>query len=125
MPNDTLLRAAPSYSLLAGGGERREGVVYGYDRRNARLIAIGKGDGHYIAQYRLAGDADGWEDMRGFYVLPGIEEGPPTVFWISSTALHQALLEPVSEDGEASPSSSPGANSGASSKPSTEPTAAH
>ena len=57
VPNDTLLRAAPSYSLLAGGGGRREGIVYGYDRRNARLIAIDKGDGHYIAQYRLAGDA--------------------------------------------------------------------
>ena len=58
----------------AGGGERREGIVYGYDRRNARLIAIGKGDGHYIAQYRLAGDADGWEDMRGFYVAPPGED---------------------------------------------------
>jgi hypothetical protein len=121
---DTLLRKTSTAVLVSGQGERRKGTVFIYDRQNARLIEYDKADGAYVGQYRLAGDDEGWQDMRGFYVLPGIEEGPPTVVWISSTALHQALLEPVSDDGEASPSSSPGASSGASSKPSTEPTAA-
>ena len=119
VPNDTLLRAAPSYSLLAGGGERREGIVYGYDRRNARLIAIDKGDGHYIAQYRLAGDADGWEDMRGFYVAPPGEdpEAPPVIVWISRDGVHQAALEAVSDE----PGASPGPSADTSADPSPAP----
>ena len=33
-PKDTLLRPAPSYSLVAGGPTRRDGAIYGYDRPN-------------------------------------------------------------------------------------------
>ena len=119
VPNDTLLRAAPSYTLMAGAGERREGVVYGYDRRNARLIAISKGDGHYIAQYRLAGGADGWEDMRGFYVAPPGEdpEAPPVIVWISRDGVHQATLEAVTDE----PGASPGPSAGTSAAPSSAP----
>ena len=71
--------------------------MYGYDRRNARMIAFGKGDGHYIAQYRLADGADGWEDMRGFYVAPPGDdpEAPPVIVWISRDGVHQATLEAV------------------------------
>jgi hypothetical protein len=97
--------------------------VFTYDRQNARLIEYEKASGDYVGQYRLAGDDEGWKDLRGLYVMPGVDEGPPTVFWISATALHQALLEPVT-DGAASPSGSPGPSSSASAKPSTEPTAA-
>ena len=116
MPDDTLLRAAPGYSLLAGGGERREGIVYGYDRRNARLVAIDKGDGHYIAQYRLAGDADGWEDLRGIYVVPPGEdpEAPPAIVWISRDGVHQAALEAVPDE----PGASPGPSADTSADPS-------
>jgi hypothetical protein len=121
---DTLLRDTSTAVLVSGQGERREGTVFTYDRENGRLIEYDKAGGDYVGQYRLAGDDEGWQDLRGFYVLPGIEEGPPTVFWISSTALHQALLEPVSDDGVASPSTSPGPSSSASGAPSTEPTAA-
>ena len=119
VPNDTLLRAAPSYSLMAGGGERREGVVYGYDRRNARLIAISKGDGHYIAQYRLADGADGWEDMRGFYVAPPGDdpEAAPVIVWISRDGVHQATLEAVTDE----PGASPGPSAGTSAAPSSAP----
>ena len=117
-PNDTLLRAAPDYTLMAGGGDRREGVVYGYDRRNARLIAIAKGDGHFLAQYRLADGDDGWEDMRGFYVAPPGEdaEAPPTIVWISSNGVHQSTLEAVTDE--------PGASPGPSGDPSAAPSAA-
>jgi hypothetical protein len=117
-PNDTLLRAAPEYTLMAGGGERRKGVVYGYDRRNARLIAINKGDGHYLAQYRLAGGDDGWEDMRGFYIAPPGEDAdaPPVIVWISRDGVHQSTLEAVTDE--------PGASPGPSGAPSAAPSAA-
>jgi hypothetical protein len=118
-PNDTLLRSAPSYSLLAGGGERRNGVVYGYDRRNERIVAVDKADGHYLAQYRLAAGADGWEDMRGFYVVPPGEdaEGPPEIVWISRNSVNQAKLEAVSDD----PTASPGPSGAPSQAPSPAP----
>jgi len=117
-PRDTLLRSAPNYTLMAGGGERRNGVVYGFDRRNARLIAVDKADGHYVAQYRLAGGHDGWEDMRGFYVAPPGEdpEASPTIVWISRNAVHQATLEQVSK--------APGASPAPSGAPSAAPSAA-
>jgi hypothetical protein len=119
VPNDTLLRSAPSYSLLAGGGERRNGVVYGYDRRNERIVAVDKADGHYLAQYRLAAGADGWEDMRGFYVVPPGEdaEGPPEIVWISRNSVNQAKLEAVSDD----PTASPGPSGAPSQAPSPAP----
>jgi hypothetical protein len=122
-PPDTLLREKPTGVLVAGQGERREGTVFTYDRDNARLIEYDKATGEYRAQYRLAGDADGWQDVRGLYVLPGIEEGPPTLFWLSATAFHQALLEAVPDEA-AAPSTSPAPGSSAPGEPSSEPTVA-
>ena len=60
-PDDTLLRPAPEYSLVAGGlgTDRRTGWIYAYDKPNARIVAIDKTDGSYKAQYRLAGGVDG------------------------------------------------------------------
>ena len=119
---DTLLRPSVVATLVAGQGERREGTVFTYDQEHARLIEYDKAGGDYLRQYRLAGGDEGWKDLRGMYVLPGVEEGPPTVVWASGTALHQALLEPVAVG--PSPSASPGPGSSASGPPSTEPTAA-
>jgi hypothetical protein len=123
---DTLLRERSVASLVAGQGERRKGTVFTYDHDNGRLIEYDKASGDYLGQYRLKGGDEGWKDLRGFYVLPGVEEGPPTVVWVSATSLHQALLEQVPDDAGASPSPSgsgaPG--SSASGQPSTEPTAA-
>jgi hypothetical protein len=118
-PDDTLLRSAPTYTLLAGGGERRNGVVYGYDRRNERIVAVDKADGHYLAQYRLADGADGWEDMRGFYVVPPGEDAdaPPQIVWISRNGVNQATLEAVSDE----PTASPGASGEPSEAPSSAP----
>ena len=44
-PKDTLLRAAPVYSIVAGGTARRQGNIFGYDKPNARVIALSKTDG--------------------------------------------------------------------------------
>jgi len=94
-PADTLLRAAPTYSLVTGAGERRVGNVYAFDRPNARIVAVDKTDGTYRAQYRLAGGARDWSDLRAMYIIPGIEEAPATVVWLSLTGVHQAVLEAV------------------------------
>jgi hypothetical protein len=122
-PPDALLRDAPKASLIAGQGDRRVGTVFTYDREYARLVEYSKADGHYVAQFRLVGDAEGWQDMRGLYVIPGIEDGPPTVVWASATGVQQALLEAVPEEA-ATPSTSPAPGASASGTPSTKPTAA-
>ena len=105
-PGTTLLREAPDVDLAAGAGERREGTVFAYDQPNARLIAYDKATGDYLGQYRLAGDADGWEDLRGLYVLPG-RRGGPADRWsgFRRSGVHQAILEPVPDD---APTASPG-----------------
>jgi hypothetical protein len=101
MVDDTLLRDAPRVDLVTGSGERREGIVYAFDRRNARVLAFTKGDGEYIAQYRLAADADGWADLRAMYVIPGGEDIPPTLVWLHKTGVEQATLIEVPDDGSA------------------------
>ncbi len=94
-PEDTLLRPAPVYSQVAGGigADRRTGLVYAYDRPNARIIGIDKATGDYKEQYRLAGGAPGWGDLRSFYVLPGVEDAPATLVWVSKDGLHKSVLE--------------------------------
>jgi hypothetical protein len=107
-PPDTLLRPAPTYVLVAGAGDRRVGNIYVFDRPNARIVALDKTDGSYVAQYRLAGGAEDWSDFRAMYIVPGIEEAPPTVVWLSLNAVHQAVLEAVPDVAPTpSPSASP------------------
>jgi hypothetical protein len=122
-PADTLLRPAPTYTLVAGASERRVGNVYAFDRPNARIVALDKQDGTYRAQYRLAGGAPGWEDLRAMYIVAGIEEAPATVVWLSKSGVHQAVLEAVPDTApRASPSAAPSpAGSGASAEPTVAP----
>jgi hypothetical protein len=106
-PADTLLRKDPVYSIVTGGTERRVGRLYAYDRPNQRIVAIEKVDGAYAAQYRLAGGVAGWDDLRGMYVIPGVDEIPASVVWISAGAVHQALLEAVPDVAPPSPTPTP------------------
>ena len=94
-PLDTLLRPASSYTLVAGAEEREKGNVYAFDRANSRIIAVDKVEGAYVAQYRLAGGVTDWTDFRAMYIIPGIEDGPATVVWLSIDGIHQAVLEAV------------------------------
>jgi hypothetical protein len=113
-PTDTLLRPAPTYVLVTGAGERRVGNIYLFDRPNARVIALDKTDGSYRAQYRLAGGAQDWSDLRAMYIVPGIEEAPPTLYWLSLNAVHAAVLEAVPDvAARATPSPSPSADASA------------
>jgi hypothetical protein len=123
-PGDTLLRPEPVISLVTGGGERRTGSVYGYDRRNSRIIEIDKAEGRYLAQYRLAGGADAWDDMRDMYVLPPAEAGGPSVLvWISSDSVHTTVLEEVPDVAPPTPAPSapPSGVPAGSAVPSTQP----
>jgi hypothetical protein len=127
-PKDLLLRPAPAYSIVAAGPDRAQGAVYAFDLPNARVIAIAKVDGAYQAQYRLAGGARDWSDLRALYIVPGSAAGPPTLVWMSSTGVNQAILVAVPDSGpQASPSAGPSSSAGASSpakatpKPSKKP----
>ncbi|MDO8484708.1 MAG: hypothetical protein Q7S35_07155 [Candidatus Limnocylindrales bacterium] len=122
-PPDTLLRSAPTYSLVSGAGEWRVGNVYAFDRPNARIVAIDKDKGTYVAQYRLAGGIQDWSDLRAMYIIAGIEEAPATVVWLSKDGVQQAVLEAVPDVApKTSPSAGPSAEtSGASAKPTTAP----
>ena len=105
-PKDTLLRPAPVYSIVAAGTARRQGDIFGYDKPNARVIALSKTDGTYDAQYRLAGGAEGWSDLRGMYVIPGAGAQPPRSSGSRSNGVNQAVLVPV-PDTAPGPSPSP------------------
>ena len=127
-PKDQLLRPAPSYSIVAAGPTRAQGAIYGFDLPNARVIAVAKADGTYQAQYRLAGGAHDWSDLRAMYIIPGTADGPVTLVWMSSTGVNQAILTAVPDNGPgASPSAGPSSSAGASSpakatpKPSKKP----
>ena len=124
-PKDQVLRPAPSYSIIASGTARREGDIYGFDRPNARVIALAKSDGTYHGQYRLAGEAPDWTDLRGMYVVPGAEGQPATLVWMSKDGVNQAILVAVPDPtttASPGPSSSPsGAPAKASPKPTKKP----
>jgi hypothetical protein len=101
---DSLLREAPHYSLLASASDKRTGVLYAYDKANARVVAIDKAKGTYIEQYRLAGKAPGWEDIRGMYVVLGGEDTPATLVWANNQGIYSSILEAVPDVATAAPS---------------------
>jgi len=106
-PGDTLLREPPEYTYLTSGSDRRQGLLYGYDRANARIVAVDKADGSFREQYRLPAGNAGWEDLRAMYVIDGADDVPPMLFWISRDVLHRSVLATL-PDGSASPA--PGAS---------------
>jgi hypothetical protein len=125
LPGDELIRPAPKYSLVAGGLDRRAGVVYAFDKANGRIVAIDKANGDYKGQYRPAGDAPDWADVRAIAITPGVEDAPATLMWISKDGLHQTLLEAVPDVAAATPAPSVAASPSpakSSPKPTTKPT---
>jgi hypothetical protein len=127
-PVDTLLRPAPTYSLISGAGERRVGNVYAFDRPNARIVALDKRDGTYRAQYRLAGGVQDWSDLRAMYVVASTDGGPATLVWLSKDGVQQASLQAVPDVApRVSPSAgtvSPSAGTNTGGSPSAGPTTA-
>jgi hypothetical protein len=120
-PKDTLLRPAPTYSLVTSAGARGTGQIYAFDTTNDRLIALDKANGTYRAQYRLANGPSDWSDVRAMAVVPGPDTEPPTVVWMSRDGLYQTVLTSV---GDRTPGASPSASAGPSASASTGPTKA-
>jgi hypothetical protein len=118
-PPDTLLRKAPKYRLIASATEKRKGVLYAYDPTSARVVAIDKAKGTYLEQFRLAGGARGWEDIRGMYVVLAAEEAPPTLIWATKDGVYSSILDAVPDVAAPSPagSGSPSPSGGASGSP--------
>jgi hypothetical protein len=119
-PGDSILRPEPAITIIAGAGEKNKGRIYAYDAENARVLAWEQADGTFVGQYRLAdGDVEGegWKDLRAMYVIPGVEEAPATLVWLSASGVHQAVLaaaeeEPTTPGASGSPRPSGGAPSG-------------
>lgn len=101
-PGDDVVRPVPRFRLVTSGTAKREGNLYGFDPANARVIAISKSSGAFIAQYRLVGGAPTW-DLRGWYVEPGVAEVPDALVWINATGVHRSILEPATSAPGASP----------------------
>jgi hypothetical protein len=107
-PGDSLLRPEPSITVIAGAGDKNKGRIYAYDPANARVLAWEEGDGAFVGQYRLA-EGDAWKDLRAMYVIPGVEEAPATLVWLSADGVHQTVLAAAKGDGTApDASASPG-----------------
>ena len=106
-PDDTLLRPAPTYSIVSGGTDRRTGNLYAFDRPNARVVAVDKTNGTYQAQYRLAGGISDWSDLRAMYIVAGVDGDPTTLVWLSADGVHQAPLSAVPDVAPASPAPVP------------------
>jgi len=104
-PKDTLIRPAPSYSIVAAGTGRRAGQIFGFDRPNLRIVALSKADGKFVAQYRLAGGLKDWSDLRAMYVIAGADGQPSTLIWMSRDGIGQTTLVAV-PDAAAQPSPS-------------------
>ena len=116
-PKDALIRPAPVYSIVAAGTARREGQIYGFDRPNARIVALAKVDGKYVTQYRLAGGLKDWSDLRAMYVIAGADGLPATLVWMSGDSVNQATLVAVPDVGpQGSPSAAPSPSAAAPSK---------
>jgi hypothetical protein len=118
-PGDELLRPTISQVLVAGSNDpesRNQGKVYTFDRSNGRVLAYDKRTGDFVGQYRVK-DSDAWADLRAMYIIPGLEDQPDKLVWLSKDAVNQTVLEaaPGTDGASASPSA------GASGSPSTAP----
>ena len=89
-----------------------------YDEKS---IALRKSDGSYIEQYRLLDGATDWEDIRGWYIEPGVDDQPDALVWLTANGLRRALLEAAviepGESAEPSPAASTEASPAASASP--------
>ena len=119
-PGDELLRPTLSQVLVAGSNDpqsRNQGKVYTFDRSNDRVLAYDKRTGDFVAQYRLK-DSDAWGDLRAMYIIPGLEDQPDKLVWLSKDAVNETVLEAAPDAEGASPSPSAGASGSPSTSPS-------
>jgi hypothetical protein len=114
-PGDEVLRPAWDLVLVDSPSPRGEGNVYAFDTAFDRLLAFQKANGAFVAQYRIAGEARDWADLRDMYVVNRAQGQQPVIWWIDGERLMSAPLEDAGA--AASPSPSPGASEEASPSP--------
>jgi hypothetical protein len=120
-PGDDILRPVPDYLLVTSAAPRRAGTLYGFDKTSLRVIAVTKAGGSYLGQYRLASDSQAWQDLRSWYIEPGVSDAPDAIVWINATGIHRTILEvATSTEGSPAPSGSsrPAGSGGTSPAPS-------
>jgi hypothetical protein len=116
LPGDDVLRTVPDYRLVTSGAPRRSGTLYGFDLPNLRVIALSKIGGAFLEQFRLGAGSQGWTDMRGWYIEPGVSDAPDAIVWINGSSIHRTILESAtSAEGSPAPSGATPAPSGAAS----------
>ncbi len=106
-PGDTLLRRAPSYSILTSPDGRGQGTLYAFDAANGRIMALDKASGSFREQYRTT-ITPGWKDLRGVYAAAGTNGDPATLYWVDGKRFYSSSLEQV-----AAPARSPSPGSSA------------
>ena len=120
-PPDELLRPPPLYRYIASPGDRGEGTMYGYDPGSDRIIAFDKGNGKYIAQYRIVNGGLDWANLRGFFVVNRAAGQAPVLYWIDKEQIGSTPLQDVSTLPTPAPSASPGTSAKPSAKPAATP----
>ena len=114
-PKDTVLRPAPSYSIVAGGS----GPARGRDLRLRPAQRPDRGDrqgGRRLSRASTgwpAGSQD-WADLRGMYVVTGAEGQPSTLVWVVERRDQPGDPRPPSPAANPSPSAQPSSNPSAS-----------
>jgi hypothetical protein len=119
-PGDTILRPSPHYVAVTSPGDRQTGSLYGYDKQNARVLAFDKASGSYTEEYRTR-LSPGWQDLRGFYVIPGANGDPATLFWIDGKRFYSSTLKGLPTVVPSVPSTGSGSSAGASGAASSGP----
>jgi hypothetical protein len=106
LPDEPDLRPGHEYLLMAGSASRREGRLYAYDAKYGRIVAFDKATGDYIEQYAPAPSTPIFGDVRGMFVVPGLDGRPPSIYWVSADRLYLTVLK---EAPAATPSPAPSA----------------
>ena len=110
-PDQADLRPGQELALFAGTGPKDSGRLYAWDRKHERLLVYGK-NGNYQEQFVPRGSVPPLKDVRGIAVQEGAEGEPPTLLWVTTTALYSSPL--VDTGPSVSPSGSPRASGDAS-----------
>jgi hypothetical protein len=104
---DVLLRPnGPVYTRLAADNPTQDqGTFYAYDGLNRRVVAFAKNDGTFVGQYMVPTTMPWLSALKGLFVTTGANGTNPTLYWIESSKLMSASLNPST-----SPTSQPSAS---------------
>ena len=95
---DILLRPnGPVYTrLTADNPTQDQGTFYAYDGLNRRIVAFTKSGGTFVGQYMVPATMPWLSALKGLFVTTGANGTNPTLYWIESSKLMSASLNPSS-----------------------------